>query len=330
MVSGESARADANKSGVGLTPQLRMAMPPFAAIRAFEAVGTCGGIRRAAQALSLDHAAVSRHLRMLEAWAGVPLLNRVPGSAGGTLTPQGALFHQRICSGLAEIARASLDLTRKGVDGSLRLWCAPGLASEWLAKRLGNLADAVPNADLELNSTEEQPDFSVHEVDACLHYIIFGQQEPPSDQRLRSIEIVRPPTIAVASPAYIVREFEPKTPADLLQMRLLHETGTGQWMRWLSHYQVVPSGKLSGPSLGQGHLTISAARRGQGVALANALLIEDDLSTGALVRLGAWEPVALGAYHFTARRDRWRDDVITSVRRWLEKSLSASLAQAFR
>ena len=59
----------------------RKALPPFATLRAFEAVGTLRGIRRAAQALKLDHAVVSRHIRSLEEWAGVRLVERVEATS---------------------------------------------------------------------------------------------------------------------------------------------------------------------------------------------------------------------------------------------------------
>jgi len=41
------------------------ALPPFAALRAFEAVGREGGIRKAAASLGIDHAVISRHIRQL-------------------------------------------------------------------------------------------------------------------------------------------------------------------------------------------------------------------------------------------------------------------------
>lgn len=76
----------------------RRALPPMTALRAFEVVGRVGGIRRAAAVLSLDHAAVSRHVRSLEVWAGMPLIERTGG--GGRLTPDGEKFHRRISAAL--------------------------------------------------------------------------------------------------------------------------------------------------------------------------------------------------------------------------------------
>jgi DNA-binding transcriptional LysR family regulator len=45
-------------------------LPPFAALRAFDAIGRRGGIRRAAEELGISHAIVSRHLAALETFWG--------------------------------------------------------------------------------------------------------------------------------------------------------------------------------------------------------------------------------------------------------------------
>ena len=63
----------------------------------------------------------------------------------------------------------------------------------------------------------------------------------------------------------------------------------------------------AGPRLWHAHLTLDAARRGQGVALTNLLLLNDDLQTGRLVQIEtqpASVEVRFGAYVFRARRDR--------------------------
>ena len=72
------------------TPAMpRPLVPPFAALRAFEAVGRLGGIRRAAEDLGTSHSIVSRHLQALEALTGAPLVDR----KAGRLTEAGARYH---------------------------------------------------------------------------------------------------------------------------------------------------------------------------------------------------------------------------------------------
>lgn len=307
----------------GLDTEQRKALPPFASLRAFEAIGTCGGIRRAAQALSIDHAAISRHLRALELWTGVALIDRRPG-AGRALTEIGWRYHRAIAKGLALIATASLDLTRRTSDNHLTFLCAPGLASEWLCGRLGDFSDLHEGGlELEIRPTEETPGLNTHSVDAHIHYVI-DVLPPELEPELRSVVLARPPIIAVASPKFLAGLSQPTQPADLLDMPLLHEANFDQWRRWFAQYGVATEGRLCGSKFWHAHLTLAAAKRGKGIALTNSLLALDSLESGELVKLGEWMPVHLGSYMFTTRRARWRDATIVSFRRWLETQIKAS------
>ncbi len=53
-------------------------LPPLNALRAFEAAGRLLSIRKAAAELAVTPGAVSRQVRLLESWLGVPLFRREP------------------------------------------------------------------------------------------------------------------------------------------------------------------------------------------------------------------------------------------------------------
>ncbi len=90
----------------------RRALPPFETLRAFDAIARLGGVRKAAQYLCRDHAVVSRHLRAIEDWTGTKLIERTP--AGSVLTEDGVRYHRDIASALELIARATVDLIKRG------------------------------------------------------------------------------------------------------------------------------------------------------------------------------------------------------------------------
>lgn len=299
----------------------RKALPAFQTLRAFEAVGRLSGIRRAAQDLQLDHAVVSRHLRTLEEWAGVQLITRLNGRA--VLTDEGARYHARITAALGEISDASVELLRRNSSRRLSIWCIPGFASQWLASRLSEFQASHPELQLELRPTDSSPDFTRYEADVDIRYI--PGDEPISAVNIsggvRRFEIARPPVVAVASPGRAALLPPLRTPADLLGAPLLHEESSQQWRNWFTACAVPVDGPLPGPRLWHAHLTVEAARRGQGVALANPFLIGDDFATGRLVPLlddsAGVRQIALGAYAFAARADRWQSTAITHFRRWL-------------
>ena len=301
-------------------------MPPFAALRAFEAFGRCGGVRRAAQALSLDHAVVSRHLRALEAWTGAKLIDRRPGVQ--RLTEDGERYFLRLKTAMAEIADATSEIMRREDERRLNIWCIPGLASEWLTAKLWQFQRANPDLDIELHPTDAPPDFLRYEADVDIRYTM-DSGAPPLDG-VRRLEIARPPMFAVASPECLASLPPISTPADLLSAPLLHEENFEQWGAWFVGNGVDVPGALRGPRFWHAHLTVEAARRGQGVALANAFLLGDDLSSGRLVdvRGGAALPLVLGAYTFAAREDRWQMSAVDRLRRWLRREAAEELKSA--
>lgn len=303
----------------------RKSLPPFATLRAFEAVGRLSGIRRAAQALNLDHAVVSRHLRSLEEWAGVQLIHRRHGNA--TLTAEGAKYHARVTAALAEIEDATTELVCHRETNRLNIWCVPGLASQWLTSRLSAFQTANPGLDLELHPTDGSPDFNRYEADVDIRYIAGNDPicSATTSGGVRRFEIARPPVLAVASPACVATLPPMHKPADLLNAPLLHEESHRQWQAWFALHGVEAPAVLQGPRLWHAHLTIEAARRGQGVALANPFLLADDLATGRLMALVSCEQHddSLGAYVFAARADRWQSAAIVRFRRWLKHAISS-------
>lgn len=300
-------------------------LPPFAALRAFEAVGRLGGIRRAAQALGLDHAVISRHLRALEEHLGVELVHRSRGNV--TLSTEGSRFHARISLAIAELVNASAELAQAGVERRLCLWCIPGFASLWLTSRLKGFQAAHPDIELELQSSHQSPDFAQYEADADIRYVSKDQQVSAAVTTggLRRFEFARPPVLAVVSPALLATLPPIREAADLLRAPLLHEESDDQWHRWLTAYGAQPSRPMRGPRLWPAQITLEAARRGQGVALANSLLLAEDLAAGRLAVLwprAGTATVALGAYVFTARADRWQSYGVSRFRCWLRLAVA--------
>ncbi|MEP7299345.1 MAG: LysR substrate-binding domain-containing protein [Burkholderiales bacterium] len=305
--------------------------PPFSALRAFEAVGRWGGIRRAAIALDLDHAVVSRHLRALEEWAGVGLINRQ--RMGRLLTAEGEIYHRRISGALDEIAHASAELLNAAGKSSLKIWCMPGLAFAWLTPALPLFRTQAPGIELELRPSAEIPDFTAYEADVSIHYIpgeAPGESDA-GDESLNRQELARPPVFPVVSPELKRSLGEFHAIEDILKAPLIHEESAGQWLTWFAAYGVACPENLAGPRLWYGHVAVEAARQGQGVALANPFLVADELASASVVPLldpARFPPVTLGSYVFIARADRWHRSEVAQFRRWLMQEMAHLMPSA--
>ena len=311
-----------------LRPPERKSLPPFEALRAFDAVGRLGGIRKAAAWLSRDHAVVSRHLRSIESWLGVQLVARTPG--GIVLTEQGRIYHASISQALEDIAHATLDVLNSGQHNSLSIWCTPGFALHWLSQHFAAFEARNAGIDFELRPTDASPDFAGHEADLDIRFNATYEDEVKPSAWQQQGTIAHVPIIAVASTRYLEARDAIVDPADLLSHELLHESGTNNWVQWLRSYGVPCEERLGGPRLWQGHLAVDAARHGRGIALANTLIIRDDLQSGALIDIGAGKdsfPVRMGHYVLIARRDRWDDRLVRTFRRWLRETIAKELPE---
>lgn len=319
--------AEGPDEATGRSPPSRKTLPPFEALRAFDAVGRLRGIRKAAISLGRDHAVVSRHLRALESWTGTKLVERTAG--GIVLTEDGLRYHRLVAAALDSIVYATVDLMRRGDHSRLHIWSMPGFSLHWLTRRLGAFERRHAGVEIELRPTESSPDFSMHEADVDIRFIsAYGEPFtlPPG---LRSIEFAHVPIIAVASPDYL-REVGPIAgPADLVRLRLLHEINVDDWAEWLAAHGVYEELDLTGPRLWQGHLTLEAARHGRGIALANHLVAADDLASGRLVEVGkdnpSFQPHTMGIYLFITRADRWDMPLTRKFRSWLTSTIAAEL-----
>ncbi len=295
------------------------ALPPFAALRAFEAVGREGGIRRAAASLALDHAVVSRHVRLLEEWLGVGLFQRDGGRL--QLTAAGARFHGRISAAIAEMADATADaMDSDGHKGrSLKLWCVPGFATQWLTDQIADFEVLHPDHHVELRPTDGPANLLAREADIDIRFYLDHWPPSPGGKGLRFVALARPSIMVVASPEMAAR-LAGASINDLIDAPLLHEEHDEQWRAWLQFNGVLIPGRIPGPLLWHAHLAIAAARRGRGVALASDYLVSRDLKQGALVEvaIAGTRQVELGTYAFVTREDRWSSPAITTLRRFLQ------------
>jgi LysR family transcriptional regulator, glycine cleavage system transcriptional activator len=297
----------------------RKALPPFEALRAFDAVARLGGVRKAAQYLCRDHAVVSRHLRAIEDWTGTKLIQRTPG--GAVLTEDGIRYHKQIATAIDLIAGATVDLMKRGDDHRLHIRCMPGFALLWLSGRLGEFEKANPGIDIEVRPLDRLPDVLAHHTDVEIRLVAPYADRIELAAELRSAEIVHTPVLAVASRDYLARSAPINEPRDLLTHQLLHEENFNRWRNWLSVHGIHEDVELSGTRLWQGHLTLDAARHGRGISLTNYVIVADDLASGRLVDVGegkpAFQPQAMGIYYFIAREKRWDTPVIRKFRQWM-------------
>ena len=125
-----------------------MRLPPLNSLRVFEVAARLGGFVAAADELSVTSAAVSHHVKSLEAHLGIQLFRRLP--RGLELTNAGQELLPNISRGLAHFARAVGSLSGRELAGRLTINTAASFAALWLVPRLGGFTRAFPDIQIRL------------------------------------------------------------------------------------------------------------------------------------------------------------------------------------
>lgn len=291
-------------------------LPPFAVLRAFDTVGRCGSVRRAAVELGINHTVVSRHMKSLEQFLGIPLFAREHGRLA--MTESGREYHLRISAAIVGMISATEELTFANQNGALRLWCIPGFGAQWLSARLAEFELSPGGYRVEMRPTDQAANLVNGEADADVRFYGDDWETRQESPQLSAVEIARPPFQIVGEPQLVSR-LQINGIEDLPESLLLHDDNYEQWNSWLRRNGAQGNMVLGGLRFWHAHLTIAAARHGRGLALANRFLVEEDLRTGRLqeLHIPGCRPTELGGYWFTAAAERLNELKIRRLREYL-------------
>lgn len=292
-------------------------LPPFPALRAFEAAARLGGFAAASQALHQTPSAISHQVRALEAWFKRPLFVR--GVRRVTLTDDGQRLLAELSAAFDQIEDACAALRPRAAHHTLAVHCAPSFASKWLGPRLSRFMRAHPGVNIRLSSGPEPVDLKAQaDVDVDISY-----GPPPAQAGVMVQPLGDEPTLPLASPRLFVGGKPPTRPRDVLRHTLIDSRlNPVQWADW---------GRLNGvklpvnarPSFDRGSLAVAAAVDGLGIALETPRFAQAELQRGELVALdgAAFKRIA-GPTHFLRwRKLRQEPQPLAQFRLWLMAEL---------
>jgi len=280
------------------------------AFQAFDAAATHSSLTKAADALGVTHGAVSRQIKQLEQYLGVPLLHRRPN--GVEKTDAGERLHVATRQAFSALRIGVRDVKR-GRDGrSVTISLSASLATKWLVPRLPAFRAQHPGIALFLDTNDEVVDFDDSDVDVALRYGV------PNWGDLYCERLLDEALIVVAAPALVATERLPMTPAAIARLPLLHDHFNPVWEQWADAVGLNRSQVASAEvKFGDSAVLIAATIDGQGVALARRLLVGDDLDAGRIVRLDATTVSLNRALYFVCRAGDQDRAGIRSLRNWL-------------
>lgn len=276
----------------------------FAELKAFEAIVDRGSFARAADHLGLSRSALSQIIRQLESRLGVRLLNRTTRSVSPTET--GRSLHERIAPMFREMdeAVAQAVAAHARPAGTLRINTLSMGARKVIAPRLGRFAAAHPDVVLDIVIDDGLTDIAGEGFDAGIRVGGRLQKDMVAVRLTPDVQL-----LAVASPDYLARHGEPRSPADLDRHACINWRfpGSGKVAGWDFRY-----GAQAVEFFGEGavianhqDIVVPAALQGLGVFYAyDDEGIADALADGRLKRILAdWSPTVPGLYlYYSSRR----------------------------
>lgn len=252
-----------------------MALPPLAALRAFEAVARHLSFTRAAEDLGMTQAAVSYQIRLLEERLGTPLFLRKP--RGIALTETGALFARPTIDAFDMLRETYAEPSADSVS-TLSISTVPTFAGAWLSPRLGKFQMNHPNLAVRLETSDNLVDFGREDITVAIR---AGDGNWPG---LEAHELMPIEYTPMLSPA-LARKHVLNSPSDLLKLPLLDRVDPN-WALWMraagvDFWETAPR---PGLTLSTDLHEARAALEGYGVALLTPRFFRFELATGSLIQ----------------------------------------------
>jgi len=288
---------------------MRRHLPPFAAVRAFEAAARHQSFKAAARELHLTQSAISHQVKSLEEFLGVSLFDR--NGHGVALTPRGSNYVSDVSSILDRLSTSTERLAGIAETGTLKVCASPGFASRWLMPRLSRLASAHPGIDVEVATTSDPLQFPDDDTDVLIQY---GQA--PADG-FRVEPFMSSSRVPVCSPRLLEDGPALRTPDDLSKVTLLRDVVGDGWAAWFARAKTSMPDGAQGPRFEHCELSLRAAEEGQGVALGYTALIGQDIAEGKLVRLFDLETPSNVIYSLTCPEAWANHPCIAAFRNWI-------------
>jgi LysR family glycine cleavage system transcriptional activator len=284
-------------------------LPPLTAVLAFEAAARLESASRAGEELGVTHGAVSRQVKALETWAGVPLFERRGRRL--RLTEAGRVYAQAATLALDGLAVASGRLRETALVRRLTIDALPTFAMRWLIPRLPGFLQRHGGVELRLTTSNLPLRRSGGAYDVAVRR---GPEHWPGH---RAKPFLAESETPACSPGLLARR-RLSSAEDLVDHVLLDaETRPEAWERWLAAAGVPDLTPAGHQGFDHYYVALQAAVDGLGVVLAPLPLIAEDLAAGRLVLPLPDLAVAARGYYVVVPERAAGDPVVETFQAWL-------------
>lgn len=284
-------------------------LPPFAALRAFEAAARHASFKDAAAELGVTPTAISHQIKQLEQLSGRALFLRRTRQV--ELTQEGRTFAEALAPAFDALSSAFARLAAASGRRSVTVGAGPLFASRWLVPRLAEFWAAHPGIDLRLHHSPLPIWRQMADLDLA---VAWGTGDWPG---LLSEPLLRIDVTPVLARSLLESAGSLTEPAQLLTLPLLHHRDSTGWRQWFAAAGVATPEHLPGTVFEDANVLLQAAASGRGVSLGIRQFIEDDLATGRLDQPFELSVGPAEAYFVICRSEMLDQRSVAAVRHWM-------------
>ncbi|WP_375509002.1 LysR substrate-binding domain-containing protein [uncultured Caballeronia sp.] len=253
-------------------------LPPFAAIRAFEAAARHCNLRLASEELYLSISAVSHQLKSLEQFLGIQLFNRTHNTL--ELTNVGQTYMKSLAEALDLIASATAKTEAIRNTTSISINTFPSLAVLWLMPRLSTFYRQYPEVDVNILTSIEPLTFRSGLVELAIRY--EDLKTVPTSNTVLFEEKIYP----VCSPQYAADAGLLDPNATFGNVTVIQcQTSPNEWEDWFKSVNAADIKPFRVLNVDNRALALQAAESGLGVAMGRTPFAERLLTEKRLCRL---------------------------------------------
>jgi LysR family transcriptional regulator, glycine cleavage system transcriptional activator len=315
-------------------------LPPLNALRVFESAARHLSFKDAAAELHITQAAVSHQIKSLEEYLGVELFRRE--GRGVQLTEAARASLPRLREGFDALAAAVEMIRERGAETELVITAPPVFAARWLMPRLAEFSRREPRIEVKVVGSSKMVDAGALDSAALVSDLDLRSEASGVEIHLgagnypgfRADRLFSVAMVLVASPELVKGPPPLREPADLAKQVLLHDDAMdlvaqgNAWQKWLEAAGVADAVDASrGPRLSSNILSLEAASRKLGVALALRPLVDADIASKRLVQLFGIEMKPQSAYFLVCPEVIADRPAVAVFRKWLLEKASAESAR---
>lgn len=292
-------------------------LPPLNALRLFETAAHANSLSDAAEELGMTHGAVSRQIKLLEAWLGQPLFERQ--GQRSVAAEHARAFAAEISTAFDIISDAAVRFGKTPNTRTIRVNAQTTFAMHWLIPRLPAFHSQYPDIEISVSTSNSS------EVKGLSGFDVLIRRDALNKPEWRYFEkkaLFEEKLTLIAAPKLLATKTL-NTPADLAtHVVVLSSTRSGEWERWMKQAGVGEVRPERFQRFEHNYISLQAIIDGVGVGIGGIQMLGHDLQGNRLVT-----PLAIQAkgsrYVALIAPDVDKSSSLNRFVAWLEREASA-------